>query len=184
MGLIKTAIMTGGGLYAVNKIAKAAEHRNGNRQQAPPSQAQSSRAQQDSYPQQQGYWGPPPPGYHQDQQQGQQSPSRGQQQYIAASEYEQPQYFSQPQQQGQYQDSRSYYQPTASRGLDFDYVGAPGAQQQSYSLRNQRPQGFVRELSESDSYESRGRSSSARGISPDQIGDMMKMATDFIGRRK
>jgi len=182
MGLIKTAMMTGGGMYAVNKLAKAAEHRHdNNRQQAPPSQAQGSRTQQDSYPQQQGYWGPPPPGYCQDQQQGRQSQSRGQQQYIAASEYEQPQYFNPSQQQGQYQDSRSYYQPSATRGMDFDYVGAPGAEQQSYTLRNQRPQGFVRELSDSDEYEPRGRSSSSRGISPDQ---MIKMATEFMGRRK
>jgi hypothetical protein len=180
MGLIKTAIMTGGGLYAVNKLAKTAEHRYDNRQQTP-TQSQSSRNQQESYPQQQGHWGPPPPGYYQDQQ-GPQTQSRGQQQYIAASENEQPQYYYPPQQQSEY---RSSHQP--NRGMmDFDYTGAPGAQQQSYTLRNQRPQGFVRELSDSGSeYDRpRGRSSSSRGFSPDQMGDMMKMATDFIGRRK
>jgi hypothetical protein len=171
MGLIKTAIMTGGGLYAVNKIVKTAEHRHENRQQAP-LQSQGSRSQQD-YPQQQGYWGPPPPGYHQDRQQ-----------YIASSEQEQPQYFNQPQQQGQGQSS--YYQPSGNRGqLEFDYVGPAGAQQQSYTLRNQQPRGFVREMSDEETFEQpRGRSSSSRGFSPDQLGSMMKMATDFIGSRK
>jgi hypothetical protein len=186
MGLIKTAIMTGGGLYAVNKLAKTAERRHDNRQQAP-LKSQSSRAQQENYPQQQGYWGPPPPAYHQDQQ-GPQTQSRGQPQYISASEYEQPQYYYQPQQQsqGQHSESRSSYQP--NRGMmDFDYVGAPGAQQpSSYALRNQPSQGFVRELSDSGSEydQPRGRSSSSRGFSPDQMGDMLQMATEFIGRRK
>jgi hypothetical protein len=72
MGLIKTAIMTGGGIYAVDKLAKTVQNNNqnqnhhcaccsrnlGNQQNSQqnlslggsPSQSQS----------QQGYWGPPP----------------------------------------------------------------------------------------------------------------------------
>jgi hypothetical protein len=48
MGLIKTAIMTGGGIYAVNKLAKASEARHQNSQQ--------SYSRDQSYsPQSQGY---------------------------------------------------------------------------------------------------------------------------------
>lgn len=51
MGLICKAMMTGGGIYAVKKLAKTYESR---------PHDQSSNNSQQSTPQ--GYWGPPPPG--------------------------------------------------------------------------------------------------------------------------
>jgi hypothetical protein len=63
MGLIKTAIMTGGAVYAVNKIAKSHQS-----QQAPAPQGyypQSSRGNFDQYPEPQGdrqFFSPPQNG--------------------------------------------------------------------------------------------------------------------------
>lgn len=52
MGLIKTAIMTGGGIYAVNKLAKTVDHRRN-----------SPQPNSNQYPRDnnQGSWGPPGP---------------------------------------------------------------------------------------------------------------------------
>lgn len=58
MGLIKTAIMTGGGIYAVNKLVKTVERRE--RRSETQSQP-STRAYREDNGQPQGYWGPPPP---------------------------------------------------------------------------------------------------------------------------
>jgi hypothetical protein len=55
MGLIKTAIMTGGGIYAVKKIAQAAEKR---RESPAPNNQNYSR---DGGYSNQGQWGPPGP---------------------------------------------------------------------------------------------------------------------------
>lgn len=55
MGLIKTAIMTGGGIYAVKKISKA-------HQQSQNQQFQNNQQQYNQPPPPQGYWGPPAPG--------------------------------------------------------------------------------------------------------------------------
>ncbi|MCJ1458410.1 hypothetical protein MMC28_008782 [Mycoblastus sanguinarius] len=66
MGLIKTAMMSGAGIYAVNKLAKTAERRNDSSSQAPT----NNNSQYDSRgypPQGQGYWGPPPPNRQQQQ---------------------------------------------------------------------------------------------------------------------
>lgn len=93
MGLIKTAIMTGGGIYAINKLTKATmEHRNG----PPPNNNNNNNNQNyrdfpngdQNYNGNQGYWGPsnqPPRGppqsnnyngnYQQQQQQQQWYPS-------------------------------------------------------------------------------------------------------------
>jgi hypothetical protein len=54
MGLIKTAIMSGAGIYAVNKIAKVAENRHSN----PNNQNQYPR---DNYYSNEQNWGPPDP---------------------------------------------------------------------------------------------------------------------------
>lgn len=79
MGLIKTAIMTGGGIYAVNKLAKAAEQRNNS-----PNRNQGQQYSQQQQPQQQnndGYYQAPQHQDHQyrDEHQRQVSPQyRGQ----------------------------------------------------------------------------------------------------------
>jgi hypothetical protein len=57
MGLIKTAILTGGGIYAVNKLAKTAESRHN----PPPASYPRQNYNPNYLPQ--GYWGPPPQGY-------------------------------------------------------------------------------------------------------------------------
>ncbi|KIN01409.1 hypothetical protein OIDMADRAFT_29079 [Oidiodendron maius Zn] len=57
MGLIKTAILTGGGIYAINKLSKAAEARHNN----PPPSNYPPQNFNPNYPPQ-GYWGPPPQG--------------------------------------------------------------------------------------------------------------------------
>ncbi|KAL2059415.1 hypothetical protein ABVK25_000708 [Lepraria finkii] len=60
MGLIKTAIMTGGGIYAANKLAKTTER---HYEQRPSNNSQQQYGP--NYPPQ-GYWGPPLPGQPQD----------------------------------------------------------------------------------------------------------------------
>ena len=60
MGLIKTAMMTGGGIYAVNKLAKTTER---HYEQRPSNNSQQQYGP--NYPPQ-GYWGPPLPGQPQD----------------------------------------------------------------------------------------------------------------------
>lgn len=56
MGLIKTAIMTGGGIYAINKIAKTAENRHQNYQPNNQNTRGNGYANGND-----GNWGPPPP---------------------------------------------------------------------------------------------------------------------------
>ncbi|KAI9738044.1 MAG: hypothetical protein M1818_005472 [Claussenomyces sp. TS43310] len=71
MGLIKTAIMTGGGIYAFKKIAKAAENRHSNQQPQPDYPPQHSNyPQRYSEAQRLTQHGSPPQGayYGQDQQ--------------------------------------------------------------------------------------------------------------------
>ena len=55
MGLIRTAIMTGGGVYAISKLSKAAEKRDNN-SQSQPSYVPQYGQQNPSYPQ--SYGGP------------------------------------------------------------------------------------------------------------------------------
>lgn len=51
--------MTGGGIYAVNKIAKSAEHRHNNNNSS--SQNPQYNSRDNGAPANQGYWGPPGP---------------------------------------------------------------------------------------------------------------------------
>ncbi|KAK5156080.1 hypothetical protein LTR04_005705 [Oleoguttula sp. CCFEE 6159] len=78
MGIIKTAMMTGGGIYAVRTLAKTAEHRHDRHSDSShaPERRSSPRNQDNSYPRDgayppQGYWAPSP---HQGQNQGQNQP--------------------------------------------------------------------------------------------------------------
>jgi hypothetical protein len=102
MGLIKTAMLASGGMYAVNKLAKVAENRHS-------AQPQSSHAPQNS-PQtpnySQGYWGPQ--GQQQNgpyAQNGQYNDSQQQRQWSPQGSYEYrdrqannpPPYYQQPQ---------------------------------------------------------------------------------------
>jgi hypothetical protein len=63
MGLIKTAMISGVGLYGINKLAKTAEHRQSSPSNYPPPRDYNN------YPPQQGAgnWGPPPQGPRQGQ---------------------------------------------------------------------------------------------------------------------
>ncbi|CZS98224.1 uncharacterized protein RAG0_07029 [Rhynchosporium agropyri] len=70
MGLIKTAIMTGGGIYAVKQLTKTAERRHENNNNHN-NQQQSSR--DPGYQVQQAYWSP---GSGPQGQQGKQGPPR------------------------------------------------------------------------------------------------------------
>lgn len=127
MGLIKTAIMTGGGIYAVNKLVKSADHRYDSRAQQQqqyygPTQGQSNN----------GYYSGPPPS--QDPQGSRGSPegyyceprrhgsySRGPQhvdqngeRYSTPPPYGAQQNYQQNYQQGYQQDDRS---PSPVAGL-------------------------------------------------------------------
>lgn len=134
MGLIKTAILTGGGIYAVNKIAKSAE----NRHNYPPPQNYPPQNYNPNYPPQ-GYWAPPPQG----------PPPQGQQRGYPPEGY----YNNQPQGQwgpppnGPQYDQRAYNDSRAPPGdRPYDPRGSssntpPAYSQQPQSYTNMPPQG-------------------------------------------
>ncbi|PMD46402.1 hypothetical protein L207DRAFT_507317 [Hyaloscypha variabilis F] len=146
MGLIKTAIMTGGGLYAVDKIAKASLNRHDN-------QVQQHTCQRCGYtngsPQQS--WGPPPRGGpqndyqyggYQDQRQFNPS-SENQRQFNPSSEN---------QRQPNFDDQRGFYPSTQQRAgispADFDdgkrYVDSQFQQTSTPPPYNQQKENALR----------------------------------------
>jgi hypothetical protein len=161
MGIIKTAIMTGGGVYAVNKLSKTAEHRNDSRQ------SQQQQQYLDPQGQNNGNWSTsrfdqganePPRSYYGDY--------RQQQQY-------QPQHPSYQ----QYQDSRQnightsspQYATENSAANDDAYRGGyynppPNGPQQGFY------QGYQQDVPE-------GRGSS-------RTADLASMAMQFVGSRR
>ena len=165
MGLIKTAIMSGAGIYAVNKIAKTAEHRHSshNPNQYPPQTAQG------------GYWGPAPPAapgretrdaYYSDGQNygdNQQpdgrywSPQRDQRALRSSSSY--------PPREEYYDDRKFeevYYQADNGNGRN-DRVNPPAyGTQRDFPPQNQQGQ-----------FERRG--------APSNVGDLADMAMRLVG---
>ncbi|KAH8648892.1 hypothetical protein BGZ60DRAFT_534755 [Tricladium varicosporioides] len=155
MGIIKTAIMTGGGLYAVNKLSKMAlNHRSSSQyppQGLPPQDQnqqywnpppQSPRVSQPSAyygdypPQQQNGWSPPPPGYPprgyaEDQQYMNDERWAGYQDGNGQNGYPTPPPYVQQQQQGYYETpqrgmgARSE-QVAGLADMAMDFVGGQG----------------------------------------------------------
>jgi hypothetical protein len=168
MGLIKTAIMTGGGIYAVNKLAKAAENHHNN----PQANSYPQNYQRDANYPPQGYWGPygpqgspqrgptPPAGYYSDNQ-------------------EQRQLASPPNSQ-QYDQS---YAPGYSAG---DYADSKYPADSSYERRDQQnnlpayhqqPQGYLPPQNQGYDHNQNMRSSSP-------MAGLAGMAMEFVGSGK
>ncbi|KAL5331469.1 hypothetical protein ACEPPN_001000 [Leptodophora sp. 'Broadleaf-Isolate-01'] len=162
MGLIKTAMMTGGGIYAVKQLAKTAERRHDNNNNN--NNSQGSR--DPGYPSQQGYWGPPggpqgpppPRPYYQDQ--------REWSSYNQTDERYPP--------RGPYGPSDSYDQKRAYREEDYQYQPRDrmAGQPPSYypDQQQQQQQGYATGPPQEDG--SRG------GVNP---AGLAGMALDFVG---
>jgi hypothetical protein len=151
MGLIKTAIMTGGGIYAVDKLAKTVQSNNNQNQNhhcaccsrnlgnqnnmsmAPRDLSRGGSPSQSQQQSQQGYWGPPPtqdnmvwyPYPPDSQQQGQQARSVGNKALPA-----------QGQGQGEWEQHPYYRDENALRGTSSENLpayGNGGAQKTGYA---------------------------------------------------
>lgn len=160
MGLIQTAIMTGGGLYAVNKLAKTAEHRHSSKQSNPQYYARDNGAPS------QAYWGPPGPA------------PRGPPQVDAR--------FVEYQGQRQYYPENSPNDARYSRGYSAaDYEEeryAPATGDNQYQNTSRQPiappsyypqQGYVTETNDQVYDQNRGRGSPVAGLAG--------MAMQFVG---
>jgi len=168
MGLIKTAIMTGGGIYAISKITKAAEKRHSSNSPGP-----NDRRQMDANPPQ-GYQGPAP--Y---QQQSQSREAR----YMDNNGPQEQQYGYHDNRNANPQASGSRVDPTrnydGSWPTQGDYRGVPDekrlmdANPPSYSTRES---GYV--LPETRSH-SPGQSWTSPSTKPD---NERRTAADFVTR--
>lgn len=128
MGLIKTAILTGGGIYAVNKLARASENRNN--QQSQPYYPPQNWQQDPSYSR--GPWGPsgqPGPqwqhGGHHNQQSGSYNSNPQQRQYYGPSG-------SQQYQERGFKEPPPYYQ---QQGGNMTHSSGQGSNQ-NYNRNN------------------------------------------------
>ncbi|KAL2065431.1 hypothetical protein VTL71DRAFT_3101 [Oculimacula yallundae] len=186
MGLIKTAMMTGGGIYAVKQLAKTSERRHDNKNYNNNNGSQSSR--EGGYQNQPGYWGPGPGP----QGQGQQGPSRpyyqDQREYSSYNQNPDSQYATRgpgpygPNERDSYNQD-SYDQKRSYRDEDYQYqyqqrgAGQPpsyypdqGQQQQQQGYVNQN--GYQEESS-------RGGGGSGGGAS--DMAGLAGMAMEFAG---
>ncbi|KAF2425219.1 hypothetical protein EJ08DRAFT_700449 [Tothia fuscella] len=167
MGLIKTAMLTGGGLYAVNKLAKTAEHRYDNNHQQQQQQQQQKQQQQG-----QGYRGGP-------------SESRGQNENYQQQSYSNPPiYQDRPQNRDMYEPKgypeQRTYSPNNNDGVyspQYDY-GQQQNQQRQLADANppyyqQRESGYV--VPENESFGGRQGKS--------QMPALMKMAQEIMGKK-
>lgn len=161
MGLIKTAIMTGGGIYAVNKLAKTVDHR---RDSPQPSSNQYPRDNN------QGSWGPPSP-----------PPQRQPQ----ADNY----YYGDNAQRGGYPSNAQGYPPQQQQQQQRGYNSADSAGDKvaydeegwqyrptnppPYASQQQQQQGYPAQARGNGQYEGQGRGSQLEGLA--------NMAMGFLG---
>jgi len=171
MGIIKTAMLSGVGLYAVNKIAKTAEHRHDNH---PPS-SNNSRTSQPQYIDAgdgQGYSYVTASGREQGQQRSS-TPIRGRPQsqqmqfddHYSTQQQGQPTYLltdnhHSPPPYGYSRDAEYTYETDPRAIPQRVYAGTPVPQQQNYYVPRQQQSGFVEadEFSDWDSQSQADRS--------------------------
>lgn len=160
MGLIKTAIMTGGGLYAVNKLAKTVESRHNS-----PSPNNQNYPRDNGYENgNQGYWGPPGQPPRGPAQERQWYPANNQNDPSAARGYSSGDYEG-----DRYQNAETDYQ---YQSRNRQALPPPSYYpQQSYA----GPQDQVYD----QSYD---QSQNRRRGSPD-VASLGNMAMDFVGRK-
>jgi hypothetical protein len=156
MGIIKTAIMTGGGLYAVNKLAKTTEHRYDSRQHQQQQQYYDPQYQSNSYR--------PQPHLDQGTREGSQA------------------YYSEYPRQQQYQQQQQYHQDPSQNGQyarGARYAGEEGADSDNfYRERCSNPPPHGAQQGYQQGYQQQ-RLPEERGQSP--VAGLANMAMQFVG---
>jgi hypothetical protein len=162
MGLIKTAIMTGGGIYAVNKLAKAAENRHNN------SSPSNPRGYARDHPRDNGYWGPP----------GRCSPAQTDNYY--ADNQQQRQWY--PANQNDERYLRGY---SAGDYGDGKYHSAEGVfEYQERRERESQPPPYPQQQAYGLTPQGQGYNQNGRLGDPSSMGSLASMAMDFVGNEK
>lgn len=168
MGLIKTAIMTGGGIYAVNKLAKASEarHQNSNQQNYNPSRDQSYSPQPQSR-------SPPPTGYYhgpsttpQTREVYAERESRGEGYWVPAP--------TNPNDRAVYEREKGEREQAWMRQQEQDGYASPPAYGQGQSQQQYVPQGQIQ--GNDQVYDRRGQGNGSNS----SLGGLADMAMGFV----